>query len=545
MFDFRFKNNEDEYINLPINNERPTFFVGGNGSGKSSLITKFFVENRKDDSIYVQAHRKNTFDQEVVDFSNSEYRSASSRIAGTYRKESVRYNSTFDSDRISLPIVNLRNQTMALAVKNMEFLKNGGSLDVVNFSTKMDKLNDIFFDSGMDIEFFIDSDSNIMARNNSYSPPVIYSLARLSDGEKSALIIASDILCAEEGALIVLDEPERHLHKRIVSPLLASLIDLRKDCIFVISTHELTLPSFIKSSQIVNVKGCTYFNSLPIKWDVSVIDDFNESLDGIDEQVKYDVLGSRSNILFVEGVNSSLDIQIYSELFENTTIIPKEKCDLVEQAVKGLRNNEFSHMVNAFGIIDNDNKPQKLIDNLKSDFVYCLNVHSIESVYYHPVIIRYLLEFAKEANAISSVDSTMQNITEITHRAIKDKRTHLCSRAVEKKIRSEVLSSIPNHRDIGLGGVYSKVINFNQYLQEEYNFFDEKISSHDYGALVSRYPIRESNLLKNIATECGFADCRRYQLNVIRLLKQNVEARNFVYSLLGGAEDIIPRRNTN
>ena len=60
-------------------------------------------------------------------------------------------------------------------------------------------------------------------------------------------------------------------------------------------------------------------------------------------------------MLFVEGVQSSLDSELYTVLFENVSVISKEKCDLVEIAVKGLRNNSSAHWINAVGIIDNDN----------------------------------------------------------------------------------------------------------------------------------------------------------------------------------------------
>lgn len=132
----------------------------------------------------------------------------------------------------------------------MQHLKAGGKTEELVLHNEIDLVNNIFKNSGFNLEFIIDEEANLMVNNFSYEPVKKYSLSRMSDGEKSALIICCEVLCANSGALIVLDEPERHLHKRIVSLLLSNLIEARRDCAFVISTHELTLPSFLKSLQL-------------------------------------------------------------------------------------------------------------------------------------------------------------------------------------------------------------------------------------------------------------------------------------------------------
>ena len=58
---------------------------------------------------------------------------------------------------------------------------------------------------------------------------------------------------------------------------------------------------------------------------------------------------------------------------------------------------------------------------------------------------------------------------------------------------------------------------------------------------MSRYPIRETNLLTPIAKKCGFLDRKRYEMNVVRVIKNNALAKEFVLSLLGGAENAFSR----
>ena len=246
-------------------------------------------------------------------------------------------------------------------------------------------------------------------------------------------------------------------------------------------------------------------------------------------------------MLFVEGVQSSLDSELYTVLFENVSVISKEKCDLVEIAVKGLRNNSSAHWINAVGIIDNDNKVQSQIENLSSQFIFSLSVHSIESIYYHPKIIRWVLESVQETNLTTPVNECFEEICNLIFNALQDKKEHLCCRAIEKKVRAEIMSSIPTQRDIQNGGTYEKSFDFSSFLQEEITYFEQLLQSRDYELLMSRYPIRETNLLTPIAKKCGFLDRKRYEMNVVRVIKNNALAKEFVLSLLGGAENAFSR----
>ena len=61
-------------------------------------------------------------------------------------------------------------------------------------------------------------------------------------GKEPKDIIAAEVLTAKPDTLVLLDEPERHLHRSIISPLLNSLISKRRDCSFIVSTHLVTEP---------------------------------------------------------------------------------------------------------------------------------------------------------------------------------------------------------------------------------------------------------------------------------------------------------------
>ncbi len=114
------------------------------------------------------------------------------------------------------------------------------------------------------------------------------------------------------------------------------------------------------------MRNCNWLGDQPQSWEFDVI----AANAPIPEELRLDVLGSRKQIVFVEGKASSLDKPLYSLLFPSATIVSRNSSREVRQAVQGLRANQDTHHTIAFGIIDNDGlrsrhkvttPPQKII----------------------------------------------------------------------------------------------------------------------------------------------------------------------------------------
>ena len=233
-----------------------------------------------------------------------------------------------------------------------------------------------------------------------------YSIAQLSDGERNVILIASEVLAAQPGTMVLIDEPERHLHRSIISPLLKALFAMRSDCAFVVSTHEVTLPIDNPDSKTLLVRDCAYIEKTTKKseigveklreaisqikvakkivkgWDTDLMESGNE----IDKEVMRDILGARRRLLFVEGTEESLDKPLYSLIFPDVSVIPKQDNKSVEHAVASIRDLEQLHWVVAYGIVDRDTRTQDDVERLKGHRIYLLGVHSVESIYYDPQV---------------------------------------------------------------------------------------------------------------------------------------------------------------
>ena len=205
-----------------------------------------------------------------------------------------------------------------------------------------------------------------------------FSIEKMSDGERSAVIMVAYVLTAEPATVFLIDEPERHLHRAIILPFLSALFKQREDCSFVISTHEIALPIDSPDARVLMVRSCTWNGLTARAWDVEVLEPDTE----LPEELKLAILGARERILFIEGTSSSLDLPLYNALFPGLSVVSKGSCIDVKRAVTGLRESCDLHHVEVFGLIDRDALSEEEIRELAKKGVFALGVCSVEALYY-------------------------------------------------------------------------------------------------------------------------------------------------------------------
>ena len=279
-------------------------------------------------------------------------------------------------------------------------------------------LGDLLTNANLPFEFSVDRNATIVATKSGLGR---YSAAEMSDGERNALLLAAEVLTVQADTLILIDEPEQHLHRSIVSPLLSDLFSKRSDCMFVVATHELTLPPDNPASKILLVRSCTYKGGTAVGWDVDLV---NSPLD-IDEDLKTDVLGARRTVVFVEGERSSLDTPLYSLLFPCVSVIPRGTRKSVEDAVKSIRASNALHWVNAYGIVDSDGRnADKDVIELREAGIYPIEVYSVESIYFDQKLRE---EVAKRRTNLTGddVSSRLEPASVAALNAIKTNADHL------------------------------------------------------------------------------------------------------------------------
>ena len=349
-----------------------------------------------------------------------------------------------------------------------------------------------------------------------------YDIAKMSDGERSAVILAADVLTAQEGTVFVIDEPERHLHRAVIEPFLSAVFSQRPDCSFVIATHEVALPAIDPSSVVLLLRSCGWSGELAKEWDI----DFLPSDSPLPEDIRGAILGARRRILFVEGTQSSLDCRLYGALFPAVSVFPIGSSREVQEAVKGLRETAEVHSIRAFGAIDGDDRPVASIEKLARDGVFVLDTSCVEGLYYCSDAIAAVAHHQALALGLDHAEINAS----ARHRALsalddEQLTMRMAARRAERIVRTEVLSSLPSWKSIQSHLERDISVTVSSPLRDEMRRYRQLVAEGDLDGLVARYPIRESGALGLIAQELRCQNRGDYCRMVVSLIRRTDSLR--------------------
>ena len=228
-----------------------------------------------------------------------------------------------------------------------------------------------------------------------------YPAYKMSDGERVIFYVVGRVMLAKESSLIIVDEPEMHLHKAILNKLWDILEEKRKDCMFIYLTHDIDFASTrIANKRWLKSYSCSVSGVFE-NWEIEPIYDSE-----IPEALLMKILGSRKKVLFCEGKQGSLDRQIFELLFQNFTIIPLTSCKDVINYTKAYNRIGNKYAV-AYGIIDRDFKTKEQLDKLVTENVYSYDVAEIENLF---LVEDFIKGFAEYKHEICDIDSIKTQI---------------------------------------------------------------------------------------------------------------------------------------
>ena len=549
MAEFKFPDTNGDQQTIVINEGETLFVVGANGSGKSSLMQQFFTQHRKY-AKRISAHRQTWFASNTLDFTPTTRKQTGKQMESADVQENARWMDNYGAQRSSAAIFDLINADNVRSRKIAEKIDLGAleaalaakeeertpqvvteALEAKKEEAPLKVLNELLKTANLSIEIFIENDEQIFARNFGGDP---YSIAELSDGERNAVLIGANVLTADPGMVIIIDEPERHLHRSIVSPLLSTLFQKRLDCIFIISTHDVLFPLDNKEAATLLIRSCIWEGKSASGWDTDLL---TPNAD-VSEDVKRAILGARRTVLFIEGDDNSLDKQIYEILFPKVSIVPKGNSIEVERATKGVRSTESLNWVTSYGLVDADDRTSDQLEGLRDAGIYGLDCYSVESLYYHPEMISRL---AVKQAAITDEDASElhKNALAAALASVRRHRERLCARMVERKVKHEIVKALPDHRYIAANDSFNRHVDLRSHLGEEYVKFDALVASDEVGGLIARYPVRETGAHGKIASQLGFKTVRKYEMAVRKMIVDDEEARKALTDLFGGLATVL------
>lgn len=515
--DLRFRLSEGEIL----------YLLGPNGSGKSSIVSHLFRQHMGN-AKRISAHRQTWFNSNTLDMTPLHRENVENNIRSNDAQAESRFRLHNPAERASVAIYDLIDADTMLARQIADLVRSKEvdlAMKHAETPSPIKTINDLMKLSNIPVTIYVEKQQKIVARKNGGEP---YSVAELSDGERNAFLIAADVLTAKPGSLIIIDEPERHLHRSIVTPLLKLLFINRHDCKFIISTHELTLPTDTGFAQIMLVRGCEYSNGSVTGWYADILPSEAE----ITDEDKIDILGSRRKIIFVEGGSASLDRPIYSLLFPGVSIVPKSSCREVERAVIGLRDAGGMHWLRAWGIIDNDQKDVAEISRLREIGIWALHHYSVESLYYNGDVIRRIAE--RQAKIIGGDSELLfNNAIAAAVRYAKENKKHLVKNAVQRAVRERIMGHFPSKNETISSDNIVINVPVADIKSRECQFFDQMVENNDWNGLVARYPMRESGAFEQIAKNLQIINRSVYTTMVLSMLSEDDDIVVILRQLLG------------
>lgn len=476
------------------------YLLGPNGCGKSALIQHLALQSLRHPIQWISAHRRNWLESGTINLTpagRKRWASAARDYVEMPNSRWLDHSSESQQSAILFDLVAQENERARSIARQVD----GGDVDAATcLSSKAPSpfatLNELLARGNLSVTVENSEGEELIASNR--DARVMYDIAKMSDGERSAVMLAAHVLTAQEGTVFLVDEPERHLHRAIIEPLLSAVFSKRPDCSFVIATHEIALPANDPGAVVLLVRSCDWEGELAKQWDIDVLPPDSQ----LPESLRRAILGARKQVLFVEGTANSLDCRLYEALFPTTSVLPIGNSRAVQEAVRGLRETEDAHSVRAFGAVDGDDRSAASVEKLETAGIFPIDATSIEGLYYCSASIAAVAR--RQARALQRDHAEMQaSAIQKALRCLDDAETseRMVAKRSERLIRQRVLTHLPSWRSLQSQHGEEIAVTVASPVREERNRYRQMIADEDFDGLVKRYPIRESRAFDAISEQ--------------------------------------------
>lgn len=521
-------------INVNVRTGGVVFLVGANGTGKSALI-HHLKQPFGERAVYMPGSRPSYFDADSLSMTLAARKQLTQNLFGWDSSPDTRWRVTSGTSRNEKAVHDLQHAELAYDVGITRDIKAQGSDSpaikrLLSNSSPLDKVNLLLEQANLPVRLLMDG-----AELKTIRGRAVYSFAKMSDGERTALLFAAEVVSAASASVFVVDEPELHLHRSIIVPLLKALMDARKDCAFIISTHELALPGEVPGACALLVRNCEWVGDAVASWSLDVIAD----LGLLPEDLRTDILGSRKKILFIEGMglDRSLDYPLYSLLFPHVSVMAKESCKDVYRCVSGIRAVESEHHAAAFGLVDADGMEASRAADLKIQSVFALPMFAVESLYYCGDVLSAVAQQQASTFGCSPV-ALLEHAKQQAIQSISDRQlSYLASRLAERQLRDRLQFEMPTRERIVTA---SRVeISIDSPYPAELAKIKGFITSCDLDSIVRRYPVRESGVLSALAKGLCFQDRNDYERAALARIAGSEQLRQKVRETFGELSSLL------
>lgn len=466
--------------------------IGANGAGKSKFGMAI-AANHKEESIvlsalhslyYIQAKEedeneliKSNFDEMIAQLLEEEY------VAALRMKEQFQLGVKLTPQRTKLD--NLQSIWQRI-LPHSRIVVRGSKLEVMQFR----------------------DEDHSKEYNPSYQP------SKMSEGEKIVFYFICSLLFAKKNALVIIDEPEMHLHRSVMNGVWDTLEEERPDCTFVYLTNDISFAASRRSSKGIWIRS---FNGSCLSWDYEIMN----PTDSLDQEIYMEILGSRKPILFIEGnESSSIDIRLYPHIFPEYMVKPLGGCTKVIESTKSMSDLKGVHFLQTKGIVDRDRRTDDEVIYLRHHNVYVPNVAEIENFFLLPQAIKLVAERRGVDGewAVKQVTENVINLfsNEIPEQAMLHVR-HRIKRELELSmdIRTNNIDEYESHIQTFNKSVHPNKL-YNRFVSE----FTSMVENRSYFDILKVYNQKATLLNSHLFDICKVEGLNEFLSFVVSILKE-------------------------
>lgn len=344
----------------------------------------------------------------------------------------------------------------------------------------------------------------------------VYSQVRLSDGEKAVLYYLGAVLYAPQNAVIFVDNPGIFLHPTIVHSLWDTIEEMRQDCTFIYTTHDLDFASTRTANRIVWVRR---YDATSSTWDYDLL----PANSGLSDDIYMEIIGARKPVLFIEGDSThSIDAKLYPLIFTDYTVKSLGSCNKVIEATRTFNDLNTFHHLDSHGIVDRDRRDEGEVKYLREKKIFVPNVAEIENILMLEEVVRTVAHRhgMNEAEAARKVKNAViaQFKNDLRQQALLHTR-HRVKRTMEYRIdgRFTNINMLEDHimdlvNEINPRGMYEN------FCREFHKYVDR----NDYPSVLRVYNQKSMIVASNVALICGVRGGKDdYIKAVLNILKEN------------------------
>ena len=498
--------------------QKNTVLVGANGCGKTSLanLLKRTLDIR--DGIVIPAQKLLILPK----FSNTPNLASTKTHFEQYQNDILSDKVTFDAKQMDDFEYTLAKRYGSEMVKVLGILLGERQVMINRGAAKVKDGQNIVFDdirstlddvmviwNGLIEHRQLDCDENNLLKIK--YEDTSYDAHEMSDGERVIIYHTGRVLLAPKNSLIIVDEPEIHLHKTIANKLWDALEARRKDCTFIYFTHDLDFAS----SRIAQ-KGWIKEFKYPNNWHIELIEE-----NVIPEELQLKLVGSRKKILFCEGdTQNSIDKFVFEILFPDYTIQPVESCKTVIAYTRAFNKLE-NVPIKAYGLIDRDFRNEEQLKKLEKESIYSYSVAEIENLF---LIEDFIVKFAQYKHEPIDIDELKNKVIQTANDNMESQLAAYITNAINYTFTESHIKRADTKEKVSINLTdFIASIDIEKLYKEQKQKIEKIISDRNYNELIKI--INHKGLITLVAQAFRYTKQKDYIEKALSFLREEESGR--------------------